>query len=192
MRAAGAEAPNRSIPTEPPPPPRYRSHPKVAAAPTETLARTDDGSRDWRYRSGCSSNRSQQRKLTTREDIPSVSRSLAAPRATCTSEPEANRITAGWPFPPSLRMYAPRYTFPSRNTSSGGRIGTLCRVSAIAEGPVDRSIAIFHAAAVSLASAGRKTYRFGIALSDGRCSIGWGGGGGPPGPPGSGGGGGGH
>src|SRR3972149_2992063 len=119
MRAAGAEAPNRSIPTEPPPPPRYRSHPKVAAASTETLARTDDGSRDWRYRSGCSSNRSQQRKLTPREDIPSASRSSAAPRATCTSDLPEHLACSGL-IELDIGVDDPnRIPLPSRNTSSG-------------------------------------------------------------------------
>ena len=90
----------------------------------------------------------------------------AASMATATSLPVATMTSAGSPSA-SRTTPAPRSTAePSVHT------GTPWRVSTSTVGP-SWSTAARHAAAVSLASAGRITCRPGIARSVARCSTGW-------------------
>ncbi len=52
-------------------------------------------------------------------------------------------------------------------------VGRFWRVSMRPTGPSSCCMAIFHASTVSLASAGRRSVKFGVARSMARCSMGW-------------------
>src|ERR671914_396459 len=93
----GADAPKLVMPTWAPSSVVQRSHPKVAAASTDTRARTDGGSTASRYSSSCSAKRSRHGADTTLVAIPSASSRSAAPVQMCTSEPVPIRIRSGSP-----------------------------------------------------------------------------------------------
>ena len=90
------------------------------------------------------------------------------------------------PAPASLACYddgwktagAPRPAAPFASPEAGPYFSrsiqpSFCRVSARATGPVLCLSANRHASAVSFASAGRMSVKFGIARSAVSCSIGW-------------------
>ena len=150
--------------------PAYRSQPSEMPDSTVTRFFTDGGRTQSRYAWSCASKRSQQGRLTTRVGTPSASRSSAASKHSCSSDPVPIRISSGVrPPSASRRTYPPRRT-PSRASSVVPvRVGSFWRVSARATGPLvapaidGRSTASAQAAAASFASPGRTNHRFGIA-----------------------------
>ena len=164
----GAEAPKRSRPTTSPLEPTYFHQPRVAPASTASLG-TPAGKTLALYSGVCSSNIFQLGKLTMRARVPSAASSFAASRIAETSEPVPSKTTCG--FSASCRTYAPLLTPAYTSTAAGSMTGRSWRLSAKKAGPL-RSRASLQAAAVSLASAGRKSVRSGTARNIMRCSTG--------------------
>src|SRR4030067_1785454 len=103
----GAEAPKQSIPMVSPEAPTYLCQPNVAAASTDTLAVTPGGRTVFRYSTGCFSNSSQERILTTLVFTPSFINISEPLSVWCTSEPVEINIRSGVPGVDSSKIYAP-------------------------------------------------------------------------------------
>ena len=148
--------------------PTYLCHPKEELASTPILYSTHLGSTLSLYSADCCSNNAQQGMLTTLASIPAACSCLPASSVICTSDPDAISIISGVVFLLSNSIYAPlRATFPSISST-----GIFCLVRTSATGEHSLVIAVYQAAAVSFASAGLKTLKFGILLRAASCSIG--------------------
>src|SRR5699024_242461 len=163
----GPEAPKLSIEIILPSLPTYLCQPKGLPASTANLLLTFFGSTSSLYSSVCNSNISQDGILTTLTPYPFSSNLSAASYTNCNSEPVPIKITSSLDLS-SLTTYPPfsaPFPVPSNN-------GKSCLVKARPVGPSSLVKAVYHPAAVSLASAGLKIVKLGIALNIANCSIG--------------------
>ena len=126
------------------------------------------GNTDCLYSSSCWSKRVMHGILTTLTPIPLSSSLFLASKQRLTSDPLPSSINCIG-FCASAIIYPPFSVF----SELPARFGNFCLLKANATGVSLDSIATFHAYAVSVESAGLKTWKFGIVLSIDSCSIGW-------------------
>ena len=165
----GADAPKRSKPIDRPFGPIYLSQPRVIPASNEIFIAPRLGIIESLYSLDWASNNSQHGILTTLTLLSFIN--FDTSKARLTSEPVAKKINSG--LSSSLIIYAPLETPLYTVFSSKLKIGIPCLVKSKAQGVLVCCKAILKDAAVSFASAGLKTLKFGMDLRAMACSTGW-------------------